>query len=157
MLFRSCQCTSGSQDLWRASLVRGAMGEIGAYMHVPLGNKWNANVLLTFSGPMGTTIVCPALFPPAHRAHISKSAERMSTSLPLPSSPHCEPSTTVAVRAPHRQRQARPHTRRATHQSWSPASRGTLRCLVGEIECDVAVGAIRSCGDLNELRAVQQP
>ena len=62
---------------------------------LPLGNKWNANVLLTPS--IGTTIVCPALFPPAHLAQTSTSADRISTSLPFPSSPHCEPRTTVTV------------------------------------------------------------
>ena len=63
----------------------------------PLGRRWNANVVFVFSGPIGTTMVCPALLPPAQRAHTSTSADRMSTSLPLPSSPHCEPSTTVTA------------------------------------------------------------
>jgi hypothetical protein len=42
-------------------------------------------------------MVCPALFPPAKRAQMSTSAESMSTSLPLPSSPHCAPSTAVTL------------------------------------------------------------
>lgn len=62
-------------------------------INLPLGNKWNANVL--FTPLIGTTIVCPALFPPAHLAQTSISADRISTSLPFPSSPHCEPRTTV--------------------------------------------------------------
>ena len=61
--------------------------------NLPLGNKWNANVL--FTPLIGTTIVCPALFPPAHLAQTSISADKISTSLPFPSSPHCEPRTTV--------------------------------------------------------------
>lgn len=54
-------------------------------------------MVLTRSGPTGTMMVCPALFPPAKRAQMSMSAESMSTSLPLPSSPHCAPSTAVTV------------------------------------------------------------
>lgn len=73
---------------------------------VPLGKRWKANVVLTFSGPIGTTIVWPALLPPAHRAQTSISADRISTNFPFPSSPHCEPSTTVtanpAVQSPNR-------------------------------------------------------
>ena len=42
-------------------------------------------------------MVCPALLPPAQRAHISTSDERISTSFPLPSSPHCAPSTTETM------------------------------------------------------------
>ena len=64
---------------------------------VPLGRRWKAKVVFTFSGPTGTKIVCPALLPPAHRAQMSKSADRISTSLPLPSSPHCAPRTTVTA------------------------------------------------------------
>jgi len=64
---------------------------------VPHGRRWNASVVGTRSGPIGTTIVWPALFPPANRAQISTSADSMSTSLPLPSSPHCDPRTTVTV------------------------------------------------------------
>lgn len=36
----------------------------------------------------------PALLPPAHRAQTSASAANMSTSFPLPSSPHWDPKTT---------------------------------------------------------------
>jgi len=52
-------------------------------------------VVRTFSGPTGTTIVCPALFPPAHLAQMSTSADKISTNFPFPSSPHCDPRTTV--------------------------------------------------------------
>lgn len=68
--------------------------------HSPLGKRWNAKVFHTVCPSAvgtGATIVCPALFPPAHRAHTSAFAARMSTSFPFPSSPHCEPSTTVTV------------------------------------------------------------
>jgi len=39
-------------------------------------------------------MVCPALDPPATRAHTSYDWDRISTSFPFPSSPHCPPSTT---------------------------------------------------------------
>ena len=42
-------------------------------------------------------MVCPALLPPAQRAHTSTSDERISTSFPFPSSPHCAPSTTETI------------------------------------------------------------
>lgn len=42
-----------------------------------------------------TTMVWPALFPPWQRAQRSTVAQRISTSFPLPSSPHWEPRTTV--------------------------------------------------------------
>jgi len=64
---------------------------------IPLGRRWKAKVVFTLSGPMGTTIVCPALLPPAHRAQMSNSADKISTNLPLPSSPHCAPRTTVTA------------------------------------------------------------
>src|SRR5690606_24745333 len=44
-----------------------------------------------------TTRVCPALLPPAKRATSSASAASTSTTLPLPSSPHCAPTTASAV------------------------------------------------------------
>src|SRR5215510_2519491 len=48
-----------------------------------------------------TTRVCPALLPPWKRTTTSASAARRSTTLPLPSSPHWVPITTVAgIRAP---------------------------------------------------------
>lgn len=62
---------------------------------LPLGSKWKAKVVGTFSGPMGAMIVWPALFPPAHLAQMSTLADRISTNLPFPSSPHCDPKTTV--------------------------------------------------------------
>ena len=63
----------------------------------PLGRRWNAKVVWTRSGPIGTMMVWPALFPPANLAQMSTSADSMSTSLPLPSSPHCAPRTTVTA------------------------------------------------------------
>jgi hypothetical protein len=65
--------------------------------YAPLGRRWNANVVCTRSGPIGAMIVCPALFPPAKRAQMSASADSISTSLPLPSSPHCAPRTAVTA------------------------------------------------------------
>src|SRR6266478_1383597 len=46
-----------------------------------------------FSRP--TTTVWPALLPPAKRATTFTCGARMSTTLPLPSSPHCVPTTTM--------------------------------------------------------------
>src|SRR5437899_1963856 len=46
-----------------------------------------------FSRP--TTTVWPALFPPAQRATTFTCGARRSTTLPLPSSPHCVPTTTM--------------------------------------------------------------
>src|SRR5699024_3336914 len=40
-------------------------------------------------------MVCPALFPPEKRAMMSASSDKKSVILPLPSSPHCVPTTTV--------------------------------------------------------------
>jgi len=71
------------------------LNEIHPY--APLGRRWNANVVCTRSGPIGAMIVCPALFPPAKRAQMSVSADSISTSLPLPSSPHCAPRTAVTA------------------------------------------------------------
>jgi hypothetical protein len=61
----------------------------------PEGRRLKA--YLTFS-PLSllTTMVWPALLPPAQRAQTSASAARMSTSLPLPSSPHWEPRLAVS-------------------------------------------------------------
>lgn len=39
----------------------------------------------------------PALAPPVARAIMSNFAERMSTSFPLPSSPHCAPNITSTM------------------------------------------------------------
>lgn len=50
--------------------------------NLPEGNRWKSNLVLTFSGPIGTTKVWPALFPPAHLAHTSMSALMMSESFP---------------------------------------------------------------------------
>lgn len=57
-------------------------------LSTPEGSKWNLYFLPS------TTIVCPALDPPATRAHTSYDWDRISTSFPFPSSPHCPPSTT---------------------------------------------------------------
>src|SRR4029453_1511918 len=46
-----------------------------------------------FSRP--TTTVWPALFPPAYRATTLTCGARRSTTFPLPSSPHCVPTTTI--------------------------------------------------------------
>src|SRR5258706_8511559 len=46
-----------------------------------------------FSRP--TTTVCPALLPPANRTTTFTCGVMMSTTLPLPSSPHCVPTTTM--------------------------------------------------------------
>ena len=46
-----------------------------------------------------TTSVWPALLPPWKRTTMSASAARRSTTLPLPSSPHWAPMTTVAAMA----------------------------------------------------------
>src|SRR5882762_4809862 len=46
-----------------------------------------------FSRP--TTTVWPALLPPANRATTFTCGARMSTTFPLPSSPHCVPTTTM--------------------------------------------------------------
>src|SRR5438552_3669091 len=46
-----------------------------------------------FSRP--TTTVWPALLPPANRATTLTWGVRMSTTFPLPSSPHCVPTTTM--------------------------------------------------------------
>lgn len=59
----------------------------------PDGRRWKSNFF--FDSPFPTTIVCPALFPPAHLAQISASLARISTSFPFPSSPHWDPRTTV--------------------------------------------------------------
>ena len=95
---------------------------------------------------MGTTIVCPALFPPAQRAQMSKLAERMSTSLPLPSSPHCDPSTTVtASRARDKIRGGMyTATRLATHRSWLPAMRRRSRSARYLIAVDRKRSALRA-------------
>ena len=71
--------------------------KLNKILYEPLGNRWNANVICTRSGPIGAMIVCPALFPPAKRAQMSTSADSISTSLPLPSSPHCAPRTAVTT------------------------------------------------------------
>src|SRR5215471_15358666 len=41
------------------------------------------------------TSVCPALWPPWKRTTISARSDSQSTILPLPSSPHCDPTTTT--------------------------------------------------------------
>ena len=59
--------------------------------------RWNAYVFSMRSGPMGTTIVCPALLLPAQRTQMSKLTESMSASFPLPSSPHRAPQMTMTA------------------------------------------------------------
>src|SRR4029453_17712727 len=56
---------------------------------MPDGIVWSTN----FSRP--TTTVCPALLPPANRTTTLTCGVRMSTTFPLPSSPHCVPTTTM--------------------------------------------------------------
>src|SRR3954469_8385284 len=56
---------------------------------IPLGIWCNTNDL----SAMWT--VCPALAPPWYRTTQSARSARTSTSLPLPSSPHCAPTTTI--------------------------------------------------------------
>mmetsp|Transcript_36669 Transcript_36669/g.95338 ORF Transcript_36669/g.95338 Transcript_36669/m.95338 type:complete len:227 (-) Transcript_36669:2-682(-) len=55
---------------------------------MPQGNKWKAYFLPS------TTNVWPAFAPPLKRAQTCASFAMMSTNFPLPSSPHCAPSTT---------------------------------------------------------------
>src|SRR5215467_1555792 len=45
------------------------------------------------------TSVWPALWPPWKRTTMSACSESQSTILPLPSSPHCEPTTTTFAMA----------------------------------------------------------
>src|ERR1051325_2595173 len=56
---------------------------------IPEGIVWSTN----FSRP--TTTVWPALLPPWYRTTTSTSGAMQSTTLPLPSSPHCIPTTTM--------------------------------------------------------------
>ena len=69
-----------------------AITEVQPGVRMPLGSRWVAN----FS-PL-TTIVCPALWPPLVRTQKSMASSVVSRSvaLPLPSSPHWAPSTTIA-------------------------------------------------------------
>src|SRR5208282_2824751 len=61
----------------------------------PAGTSRNTNFLPP------TTSVCAALFPPPKRTTTSASAASISTILPLPSSPHCMPTTaTVFIHYP---------------------------------------------------------
>lgn len=48
----------------------------------PASYRWLARWLAHLSGPMLTTMVCPALLPPAHRAQTSIFWQRISDSLP---------------------------------------------------------------------------
>src|SRR5260370_1831951 len=56
---------------------------------MPDGIVWRTS----FSRP--TTTVWPALLPPANRATTFTCGVRRSTTFPLPSSPHCVPTTTM--------------------------------------------------------------
>src|SRR5215469_8113242 len=58
---------------------------------MPLGSSWNLN------SPCSVTTVWPALLPPCDRTTMSARWARKSTSLPLPSSPHCPPTTTMTT------------------------------------------------------------
>ena len=68
------------------------MTEVQPAVRMPLGSRWVAN----FS-PL-TTMVWPALCPPLVRTQKSMASSVVSRSvaLPLPSSPHWAPSTTIA-------------------------------------------------------------
>src|ERR1700730_4126827 len=58
---------------------------------MPLGSSWNLN------SPSSVTTVWPALLPPWLRiARSARSASR-SMILPLPSSPHCPPTTMMTI------------------------------------------------------------
>ena len=57
---------------------------------IPDGKRWN------FSTLSPRTTVCPALLPPWNLATQVAFSASLSTSLPLPSSPHWAPKTTVA-------------------------------------------------------------
>lgn len=65
------------------------MKDTALLLMMPLGSRWKS-----YSLP-STTTVCPALLPPWQRLMMSASVASRSTTLPLPSSPHCAPSTTV--------------------------------------------------------------
>src|SRR5215831_5520776 len=58
---------------------------------MPLGMSWNLN------SPCSVTTVCPALLPPWALITMSACSARKSTSLPLPSSPHCPPTITMTT------------------------------------------------------------
>ena len=63
---------------------------------VPLYGPYSSSTWEGKRGEMKNSLaVPPALEPPLNRQQISASWARMSTSLPLPSSPHCAPRTTV--------------------------------------------------------------
>src|SRR5262245_18672277 len=69
------------------------------------------------------TTVCPAFGPPAKRAMIAASLPSQSTILPLPSSPHCTPTSTRTAIAllPRALRIApRPHRRFDPSQHFAP-------------------------------------
>src|SRR4029079_10438888 len=71
------------------------------------------------------TRVWPALCPPWNRPTISACSESQSTILPLPSSPHCEPTTTTfAIKSP-----SKPHasSRRLSRQCQPRQNRRILR------------------------------
>ena len=68
-----------------------AITEVQPGVRIPLGSRWVANFWPS------TTIVWPALWPPLVRTQKSMASSVVSRSvaLPLPSSPHWAPSTTI--------------------------------------------------------------
>src|SRR4030081_383260 len=58
---------------------------------MPLGRSWNLN------SPCSVTTVWPALLPPWLRMARSAPSARRSMILPLPSSPHCPPTTMMTM------------------------------------------------------------
>src|SRR3954466_6739931 len=62
---------------------------------MPDGNKWRTNLRPR------TYTVCPALWPPWYRATNENCGVRRSTIFPLPSSPHCAPSTAMFMTGVH--------------------------------------------------------
>src|ERR1700682_2337197 len=61
---------------------------------MPLGSSWNLN------SPCSVTTVWPALLPPWLRMARSAPSARRSMILPLPSSPHCPPTTMMTTASP---------------------------------------------------------
>ena len=89
------RCSKASSSRNRASgetTTPLAITETQSGERMPLGSRWVANFWPS------TTIVCPALCPPLVRTQksIESSVVSWSVALPLPSSPHWAPSTTIA-------------------------------------------------------------
>ena len=81
-------CLSSLNIVWRCTTTPLPRMFLHLGYRIPQGRRWNAYLVPS------TTMVCPALEPPLNLAQTSQSLARMSTSLPLPSSPHCEPRMT---------------------------------------------------------------